>query len=280
MPPARRSTRPRGPTSPWRQRTADSLVVGSVTRLADGRYDVRFRLWDVVGRADSRRPELPVPQGDLRLASHRIADFVYEKLTGEKGIFSTRIAYVTKGGTPLQPVGGRCRRRERAGRAGQPRADHLAGVVVQRPAAGLRVLRVAQAGGLRAQRGQRPAPRCWRTSAAPTARRPGRPTAITLAVTLSRDGGSQLYTIPRRRRTAPADAEQQHRHRAGVLGRRQHHLLRERPRRRTADLQDGRQRRRPSASPSAAPTTFPRRSAATAGGWPTSRGWAAPSNCT
>ena len=34
--------------SPWRAKTADSLAVGSATRLADGRYDVRFRLWDVV----------------------------------------------------------------------------------------------------------------------------------------------------------------------------------------------------------------------------------------
>ena len=32
----------------WRQKGADSLVTGSVSRLADGRYDVRFRLWDVV----------------------------------------------------------------------------------------------------------------------------------------------------------------------------------------------------------------------------------------
>jgi len=82
----------------WRQRTADSLVVGSVTRLADGRYDVRFRLWDVVRGQDLGGQSFTVPQGDLRLASHRIADYVYEKLTGEKGIFSTRIAYVTKGG--------------------------------------------------------------------------------------------------------------------------------------------------------------------------------------
>ena len=36
----------------WRQRTADSLVVGSVSRLGDGRYDVRFRLWDVVKDRD------------------------------------------------------------------------------------------------------------------------------------------------------------------------------------------------------------------------------------
>jgi TolB protein len=85
--------------SPWRQKTADSLVTGSVTRLADGRYDVRFRLWDVVRGQDLGRQSYVVPQGDLRLSAHRIADFIYEKLTGDKGIFSTRIAYVTKSGS-------------------------------------------------------------------------------------------------------------------------------------------------------------------------------------
>lgn len=85
--------------SVWRQRAADSLVTGSVTRLADGRYDVRCRLWDVVRGQDLGGQSYVVPQSDLRLSAHRIADFVYEKLTGEKGIFSTRIAYVTKAGT-------------------------------------------------------------------------------------------------------------------------------------------------------------------------------------
>lgn len=84
--------------APWRQQGADTLLTGSVMRLADGRLDVRFRLWDVVRAQDLGGLSYPVGAQDLRLAAHRIADFVYEKLTGEKGVFSTRIAYVTKAG--------------------------------------------------------------------------------------------------------------------------------------------------------------------------------------
>ena len=81
----------------WKQKGADSLVTGSVTPLADGRFDVRLRLWDVVRGQDLGGQSYAVTAADLRLSAHRISDFVYEKLTGEKGIFSTRIAYVTKG---------------------------------------------------------------------------------------------------------------------------------------------------------------------------------------
>lgn len=80
----------------WRQKGADSLVTGSVTPLADGRFDVRLRLWDIVRGQDLGGQSFAVTAADLRLSAHRIADFVYERLTGEKGIFSTRIAYVTK----------------------------------------------------------------------------------------------------------------------------------------------------------------------------------------
>ncbi len=82
--------------APLRQRGADALCTGSISRLADGRWDVRFRLWDIVRLQDLGGQSYAVPAGDLRLVAHRIADFVYEKLTGERGIFSTRIAYVTK----------------------------------------------------------------------------------------------------------------------------------------------------------------------------------------
>ena len=82
----------------WRQRGADSVATGSITPLADGRFDVRVRLWDVVRSQDLGGQSHVVSAADLRLAAHRVADFIYEKLTREKGIFATRIAYVTKSG--------------------------------------------------------------------------------------------------------------------------------------------------------------------------------------
>lgn len=84
--------------STWRQKGSDALVTGSITRLADGRFDVRMRLWDVVRGQDLGGQSYAVVAGDLRLVAHRVADFVYEKLTGDKGVFSTRVAYVTKVG--------------------------------------------------------------------------------------------------------------------------------------------------------------------------------------
>ena len=82
--------------SQWRQRNADALVVGSVSRLADGRFDVRARLWDVVGGQKRGEFKEVVVASDLRLSAHRLADQIYEKLTGDKGVFATRISYVTQ----------------------------------------------------------------------------------------------------------------------------------------------------------------------------------------
>lgn len=86
----------------WRSRGADALVGGSVTRLADGRFDVRYRLWDAVKASDLGGGSEAVPAADLRLVAHRMADQIYERLTGEKGVFSTRICYVTKQGRSYQ----------------------------------------------------------------------------------------------------------------------------------------------------------------------------------
>jgi TolB protein len=83
----------------WRSKGADALLAGSVTQLADGRFDVRYHLWDVLKGKDQGGLSLVVPAADLRQAAHRIADDIYEKLTGDRGAFATRIAYVSKGGS-------------------------------------------------------------------------------------------------------------------------------------------------------------------------------------
>ena len=82
----------------WRSRAVDALAAGSATRLADGRIDLRYKLWDVVKGTDLGGQSFAVVPADVRLASHRIADAIYEKLTGERGVFATRIAYVVKAG--------------------------------------------------------------------------------------------------------------------------------------------------------------------------------------
>ena len=82
----------------WRSRLADALVVGSVSNRPDGRYEVRFRLHDVVKQTALGGVAYTMTKAQVRATAHRIADFVYEKLTGDKGVFSTRIAYVVKRG--------------------------------------------------------------------------------------------------------------------------------------------------------------------------------------
>jgi TolB protein len=80
----------------WRARGADTLVVGSVSGLADGRFDIRFRLYDNVKNSQLDGLAYVAPPAELRLTAHRIADRIYEKLTGDKGVFATRIAYVVE----------------------------------------------------------------------------------------------------------------------------------------------------------------------------------------
>ena len=80
----------------WRNRSADALVIGSVQRLADGRFEVRFRLLDVLRQTQLLGLGFTMSAAQLRLTGHKIADAIYEKLTGDRGVFSTRIAYVVK----------------------------------------------------------------------------------------------------------------------------------------------------------------------------------------
>jgi TolB protein len=82
----------------WRTEGVDAVVAGSVTRLADGRFDVRYKLWDVVRGEELLGQSKVVLPGDLRLAAHRVSDEIHERLTGEPGVNATRIAYVVRAG--------------------------------------------------------------------------------------------------------------------------------------------------------------------------------------
>jgi TolB protein len=82
----------------WQARGADALVIGNVAVQASGRIEARFRLLDVVKQAELLGQSVSASGGEVRAVGHRIADLIYEKLTGDKGVFSTRIAYVNKQG--------------------------------------------------------------------------------------------------------------------------------------------------------------------------------------
>ncbi len=84
--------------SEWKNRGAEALVVGSVSRLADGRFEVRYKLYDTLKAATLSGYAVAVLPQNARQGAHKVADDVYEKLTGVPGVFSTRISYVTKNG--------------------------------------------------------------------------------------------------------------------------------------------------------------------------------------
>lgn len=86
------------PQAELRAAGADALLAGSVARLADGTFDIRYKFWDAVRGQELFARATTVLPADLRLAAHRIADEIFQQLTGDPGVFATRIAYVTKAG--------------------------------------------------------------------------------------------------------------------------------------------------------------------------------------
>jgi TolB protein len=80
----------------WRGKSVDALVFGSVNKLANGKFDVRYRLGDTLKSAVVDSQSRVGSEDELRYLAHQISDVVMEKLTGEKGIFTTRVAYVSK----------------------------------------------------------------------------------------------------------------------------------------------------------------------------------------
>ena len=82
----------------WRTMGATALVMGTIEKLPDTRYRVNYRLFGTVEDKVIDEKQFVISSGDLRLTAHRIADAVYERLTGESGIFASRLAYVLQRG--------------------------------------------------------------------------------------------------------------------------------------------------------------------------------------
>lgn len=86
----------------WKAKGADAFVAGSVTRLANGQYQVNFRLYDTVKQQSLGGLSLTSPDSGLRMTGHKIADYIYQKLLGTRGAFATRLSYVIKNGSRYQ----------------------------------------------------------------------------------------------------------------------------------------------------------------------------------
>ena len=82
----------------WRAINAQGLVTGRITRQPDGRLKAEFRLWDVVGGAQLTGQQYFTSPDNFRRIAHIIADAIYERLTGEKGYFDTRIVFIDETG--------------------------------------------------------------------------------------------------------------------------------------------------------------------------------------
>ncbi|OZA06159.1 MAG: Tol-Pal system beta propeller repeat protein TolB [Methylophilaceae bacterium 17-44-8] len=91
------------PTSPnqikyaeWSALQAQAMTVGTVESLGGGRFKVTFQLMDVLKQTQLIGMDYQITSSQVRATAHKIADAIYEKLTGERGVFGSRIAYINK----------------------------------------------------------------------------------------------------------------------------------------------------------------------------------------
>ncbi len=179
----------------WKNRGADALAAGSISSSADGRQEARFRLYDVNKLTALAGAAFVTSSAMLRAAGHRIADAIYEKLIGEPGVFSTRIAYVVHSGPTRfelhvadadgQNAQAALKSREPIiSPAWSPDGTRLAYVSFEnkKPVVYVHSLASGQRIVVANFKGSNSAP-AW----SPDGRR--------LAVVLSKDGGSQIFTV-------------------------------------------------------------------------------------
>ena len=178
----------------WRTRGADFIAYGSVLRLPDGRFEIKYRLGDTVKRGPLDGWIVAGTEKELRRFSHQIADRIYEKITGIKGVFATRIAYVLKQGKTYElqiadadgqnPQVALRSREPIISPAWSPDGSRLAYVSFEsgKPVVYVHHLTTSKRAPVANYKGNNSAP-AWS------------PDGNTLAVVLTRDGLSQIYTL-------------------------------------------------------------------------------------
>jgi len=87
--------------SDWRIIAAQGLVTGQVAMQPDGRLRVDFRLWDVYGESQMLGLQYFTQPTNWRRIAHMISDAIYQRITGEKGYFDTRVVFISESGPAL-----------------------------------------------------------------------------------------------------------------------------------------------------------------------------------
>ena len=88
----------------WRVINAQALVTGQVQMQPDGRLRVDFRLWDVAGGSQMLGLQYFTTPDNWRRIAHLISDAIYQRITGEKGYFDTRIVFISESGSALNRI--------------------------------------------------------------------------------------------------------------------------------------------------------------------------------